>query len=241
MIASSVSSVMSTPAVAKAMKTIATQSATRLASCGSCGSAACAGCGGAGKAKASTNTELSEGDRKQVDALKARDREVRAHERAHQAAGGSHAGAASYTFQKGPDGRAYAVGGEVPIDASEVKGDPQATIEKMQQVKAAALAPAEPSGQDRKVAALADARIAQARAELNRQGGFGTRDTEPATPGDRLQPSLNQQIAEMRQGERPAGTSADSATLPYTAPADLTAYAANAYRQQASPVRPSGA
>ena len=185
MIASSVSSVMSTPAVAKAMKTIATQSATRLASCGSCGSAACAGCGGAGKAKASTNTELSEGDRKQVDALKARDREVRAHERAHQAAGGSHAGAASYTFQKGPDGRAYAVGGEVPIDASEVKGDPQATIEKMQQVKAAALAPAEPSGQDRKVAALADAKIAQARAELNRQGGFGTRDTEPATPGDR--------------------------------------------------------
>jgi SprA-related family len=241
MIASSVSSVMSTPAVAKAMKTIATQSATRLASCGSCGSAACAGCGGAGKAKARANAELSEGDRKQVDALKARDREVRAHERAHQAAGGSHAGAASYTFQKGPDGRAYAVGGEVPIDASEVKGDPQATIEKMQQVKAAALAPAEPSGQDRKVAALADAKIAQARAELNRQGGFGNQDTEPATPGGRLQPSLNQQIAEMQQGERAEGTPAPSTTLPYTAPADLTAYAANAYRQQAWPVRPTGA
>ncbi|WP_338242514.1 putative metalloprotease CJM1_0395 family protein [Maricaulis maris] len=218
------------------MKTIATQSATRLASCGSCGSAACAGCGGAGKAKASANTELSEGDRKQVDALKARDREVRAHERAHQAAGGSHAGAASYTFQKGPDGRAYAVGGEVPIDASEVKGDPQATIEKMQQVKAAALAPAEPSGQDRKVAALADAKISQARAELNRRKGEDGGEGEATAPGEKLQPSLNQQIAEMRQAAPRSTTSSASTT-----PNDLTAYAAHAYRHQASAVFPNQA
>ncbi len=166
-----------------------------------------------------------------MEALKARDREVRAHERAHQAAGGQHAGAASYTFQKGPDGRSYAVGGEVPIDASEIKGDPQATIEKMQQVKAAALAPAEPSGQDRKVAALADSKIAQARAELNRRRGEDGGEGETAAPGERLQPSLNQQIAEMRQAGAPSATSSAS-----TSPTDLTAYAAHAYRHQASAV-----
>ncbi len=173
--------------------------------------------------------QLSNEERKQVDALKARDREVRTHERAHQTAGGQYAGAASYTFQTGPDGRSYAVGGEVPIDASEIKGDPQATIEKMQQVKAAALAPAEPSGQDRKVAALADSKIAQARAELNRKQGEDGGEDEIAAPGEKLQPSLNQQIAEMRQADTRSDPSSAS-----TAPTDLTAFAANAYRHQAS-------
>lgn len=227
MIASSVSSVISTPAIARVARTIATEQTNRLAACGSCGSSACGGCGGASKARSSE--QLSDEERKQVDVLKARDREVRAHEQAHQAAGGQYAGAASYTFQKGPDGRAYAVGGEVPIDASEIKGDPQATIEKMQQVKAAALAPAEPSGQDRKVAALADAKIAQARAELNRKQGQDGGEGEAAAPGEKLQPSLNQQIAEMRQADTRSEPSSAS-----TAPNDLTAYAANAYRHQAS-------
>jgi len=45
--------------------------------------------------------------------LKARDREVRAHEAAHTAAAGSLAkGGPSFTFQRGSDGRLYAVGGE---------------------------------------------------------------------------------------------------------------------------------
>ena len=39
----------------------------------------------------------------------------------------------------------------------------------MQTVKAAALAPAEPSGQDQAVAAQADAKMRQAQAELNKQ------------------------------------------------------------------------
>ncbi len=58
-----------------------------------------------------------------VDALQSRDREVRQHERAHQAAGAGHTGPVSYTFQKGPDGRLYAIGGEVGIDTSAVSGD----------------------------------------------------------------------------------------------------------------------
>lgn len=231
MISGSVSPFPSASAFAGGLRApvAAEPAAAKGTGCASCGGADCSGCGGASKAK--ETAELSDEERKQVDKLKARDREVRAHEQAHQAAGGQYAGAASYTFQKGPDGRSYAVGGEVPIDASEIKGDPQATIDKMQQVKAAALAPVEPSGQDRKVAALADAKIAQARAELNRSAGEEGGEDETAAPGEKLQPSLNQQIADMRQADTRSDPSSAS-----TAPTDLTAYAANAYRHQASAV-----
>lgn len=109
---------------------------------------------------------LSPDELKQLTKLKARDREVRAHEAAHQAAGGQHAGAMSFTYQRGPDGAQYAVGGEVSIDVGAVEGDPQATIEKMRTVRAAALAPAEPSGQDRAVAAQAMQTMLQAQSEL---------------------------------------------------------------------------
>lgn len=109
---------------------------------------------------------LSEAEQAQVDTLRARDREVRDHEQAHARVGGPYAGQPSYTYQAGPDGQRYAVGGEVPIDAAPVEGDPEATVAKMDIVKAAALAPAEPSGADRQVAALADATRAQALADL---------------------------------------------------------------------------
>ena len=102
----------------------------------------------------------------QIAELRARDQEVRAHEQAHKAVGGQYAGAASFTYQSGPDGNRYAVGGEVSIDISPIPNDPQATISKMNTVKAAANAPAEPSGQDRAVAAQAQRVIAQAQAEL---------------------------------------------------------------------------
>ncbi len=110
--------------------------------------------------------ELSEEERAHVDELKARDREVRAHEQAHAIVGGQYAGAPSYTYQTGPDNQRYAVGGEVAIDVAPVEGDPEATIDKMSIVIAAALAPAEPSPQDRKVAALAQSQLTQAMAEL---------------------------------------------------------------------------
>lgn len=109
---------------------------------------------------------LTEVERRQLDKLKARDREVRAHEAAHQSVGGQYAGAASYTYQRGPDGVQYAVGGEVPIELSAVEGDPQATVEKMRTVQAAALAPAQPSAQDRAVAAEAAQIRLQAEAEM---------------------------------------------------------------------------
>lgn len=109
--------------------------------------------------------ELTPDERQVVSELQLRDREVRAHEAAHKAAGGAAVGGASYTYQQGPDGRQYAIGGEVPVDLS-TGGSPEAVIAKMEQVRAAALAPGEPSSQDQAVAAAADAIAAQARREL---------------------------------------------------------------------------
>lgn len=105
----------------------------------------------------------------EIAELAGRDREVRAHEQAHAAVGGSYAGAPTYSVKRGPDGRAYAVGGEVSIDASPIPNDPAATLSKMAIVRSAALAPAEPSAQDLRVAAQAQALAAQARAELAAQ------------------------------------------------------------------------
>ena len=107
---------------------------------------------------------------KELQDLKTRDREVRQHEQAHVAAGGAHvAGGPTFSYTRGPDGRQYATGGEVPIDDSPVPGDPEATIRKMQTVQSAALAPAEPSAQDRAVAAKAAQAENQARVELREQ------------------------------------------------------------------------
>lgn len=131
-----------------------------------------------------TEQGLSEEELRQLTELKARDREVRAHEAAHQAAGGQYAGAVSYTYQRGPDGAQYAVGGEVSIDIAPVQGNPQATIEKMRVVRSAAMAPAEPSGQDRAVAAEAMQVMLQAQSELAAEQAE-TASTEPnAERGD---------------------------------------------------------
>ena len=116
------------------------------------------------------NNQLSPAQQKQVEELKKRDTDVHLHEAAHlAAAGGLARSGASFTFQTGPDGKQYAVGGDVQIDTSPVPNDPQATIAKMRTVQAAALAPADPSSEDRAVAAQAAAKAAQAQAQLGTQ------------------------------------------------------------------------
>lgn len=106
---------------------------------------------------------------KQLQKLKRRDQEVRTHEQAHLSAAGRYArGGISLSYQKGPDGVAYAVGGEVGIDLGE-ESTPEATLLKMQTVKRAALAPANPSGADRQIAAQAAAKEARARQEILRE------------------------------------------------------------------------
>lgn len=108
--------------------------------------------------------------RAQLAELKATDRAVRAHEAAHLAAAGSYATSGpQYSYERGPDGQRYAVGGEVGIDTSPVRGDPEATIAKARQVEQAALAPAQPSGQDLRIAAAARATAQQAQLELAQQ------------------------------------------------------------------------
>ena len=116
--------------------------------------------------KSSANGELTEEEQAQVDELKKVDQEVRAHEAAHKNVGGQYASNPTYTYTVGPDDNRYAIGGEVQIDTAPIEGDPEATIAKMDVVIAAALAPAKPSAQDRKVAAAAVAARNQARAEL---------------------------------------------------------------------------
>ncbi|MCQ8887199.1 catalase [Pseudoalteromonas agarivorans] len=118
-------------------------------------------------------------EQQQIEELKARDTEVRVHEQAHASVGGQYAGSPSYEYQRGPDGTNYAVGGEVQIDVSEIPGDPQATIDKMQTVRAAALAPAEPSSADRAIAADATQKMAAAQAELSAPADDEAQAQEP--------------------------------------------------------------
>jgi hypothetical protein len=129
---------------------------------------------------------LSGEEQKQVKDLEKRDREVKAHEAAHKAsAGGNAQGGASYEYASGPDGRQYAVGGHVDIDVSPVRGDPQATVQKAQSVQRAALAPSDPSGQDRAVAAAAAQMARQAQSEVAKGStGGGSGDEQSPTGFD---------------------------------------------------------
>lgn len=123
--------------------------------------------------------ELTADELQMIRDLERRDRDVRSHEAAHQSAGAGLVGGASYTFQSGPDGKRYAIGGEVSVDASAEPGDPAATISKMQRVRAAALAPADPSGQDLAVASAAAQIMAAAQQELTRLKSDEAGDGQP--------------------------------------------------------------
>jgi SprA-related family len=126
------------------------------------------------KAPEKSSQGLSDEDQRKVKELSKRDQDVHAHEAAHVAAGGQYVkGGATFSYQKGPDGKMYAVGGEVSIDTSPVKGDPQATIAKMEAIKRAALAPADPSGQDRSVASEASLEESKARQDQAKASQLG--------------------------------------------------------------------
>ncbi|WP_457623364.1 putative metalloprotease CJM1_0395 family protein [Persephonella sp.] len=103
-----------------------------------------------------------------INQLKMIEQKVKAHEMAHKVAGGELTGSIQYKYAQGPDGKMYIVGGEVPIKVKQGK-TPEETIEIAQKIKRAALAPANPSPQDRAVAAKASVMEMQARAELRNQ------------------------------------------------------------------------
>lgn len=106
------------------------------------------------KTQEKSTNKLSADEESMVKNLQARDSEVKAHEAAHQAAGGGMTGAASYTYQQGPDGKMYAIGGEVSI-STKSGSSPEEALRNARQVAAAAMAPANPSPQDYSVASSA--------------------------------------------------------------------------------------
>lgn len=118
----------------------------------------------------------ADGEQQQdVQKLKDRDREVRAHEQAHlSAAGGIAVSGAHFQFVTGPDGQRYATGGDVSIDTSPVANDPEATMRKAETIRRAALAPAQPSSQDFSVAGKAAQMANEAKIEQFRNNQSGS-------------------------------------------------------------------
>ena len=113
--------------------------------------------------------EFTPEEEEEIEKLRDRDQEVRRHEQAHFQAAGNYASPPKYEYQTGPDGKRYAVGGSVEIDTSAITDDPEATLTKARVIKRAALAPEEPSAQDRKVARQADRMAAEAQKEITEQ------------------------------------------------------------------------
>lgn len=124
---------------------------------------------------------LTPEQQQQVQKLKQIDQKVREHEAAHMAAGAGLTGGAHFEYVRGPDGRQYAVAGEVKIEVSAAQ-TPQQTLEKARRIQAAALAPADPSSQDRAVAAQAAQMAAQAQAEISQASQSEDSGTGGAAP-----------------------------------------------------------
>jgi hypothetical protein len=135
-------------------------------------------------------TPLTQSQQNEVAELKKIDAAVRRHEQAHLSAAGGYARSGIVlNFKAGPDGKEYAIGGHVDIDTSPVKGNPAATIAKMETVQRAALAPVDPSAQDVRVAAEAGQAASKARVQEAQQqqqaaqtGGATTSATSGAGP-----------------------------------------------------------
>lgn len=145
---------------------------------------------------------LSDAELRKISKLKARDREVRAHEAAHVAVGGSVVrSGARLSYTRGPDGVQYATGGEVSIDTSKAS-TPEATLAKAERIRRAALAPAQPSAQDMSVAAQAARMAMQARQEIYANQSSEEQTTTSISKGVNSYQSANSL-------ETPSGTEID--------------------------------
>ncbi len=151
--------------------------------------------------ESSASSELSPAEKRKVQELKRVDSRVRSHEQAHLAAAGSFAqGGISFEFVQGPDGNRYAVGGSVQLDASKAS-TPEETVQKLQRVKQAAMAPADPSPQDLQIAAEASRKLAQAQAESSGEGASGENESSGTESSDGS--------SELTGSESEIGSSAD--------------------------------
>lgn len=130
----------------------------------------------------------------ELEQLKERDQEVRTHEQTHAAAGGQYAGSPQYEYETGPDGRRYVVDGEVAIDVAQ-EATPKQTLQKMEQVRAAALAPAEPSEADLKVANEAAQKASAARTELADEASSPAPASQNSLGNGYVSPPVNEEQA----------------------------------------------
>lgn len=141
---------------------------------------------------------LTKSEENIIKQLASRDKEVRAHENAHIAAGGGLTGTPSYSYELGPDGVRYAVGGSVHIDTSPGR-TPQETLLKAERIMDAALAPANPSAQDRAVAARAAQMASEARTEIiqDKQNAPQELEQDPGAVTANLFPVISSTAKEM--------------------------------------------
>jgi hypothetical protein len=138
-----------------------------------------------------TVTPLSPAEQRRVAELQQIDREVRIHEQAHISAGrGVVTSGPTYTYTYGPDGRIYAVGGEVGID-TRAERKPEDNIDKGLRIQAAALAPVQPSPQDYRVAEVGKKLEVQGRSDLAKQ----QLEQPPAAQGPQPRDPGRQQVA----------------------------------------------
>jgi hypothetical protein len=112
--------------------------------------------------KETSPNELSDAQKKALEKFEQRDAEVKAHELAHQTNSGGLAGAASYTYQQGPDGKMYAIGGSVPITFKS-GSTPQESIKNAKAIASATTSPDAPSSRD--FSLLSSAKMMQLKAE----------------------------------------------------------------------------
>ena len=109
------------------------------------------------------------------------DKEVHEHEMQHYLMAQPYARSPEYFYVIGPDGRRFAVSGLTAFDATPIAGDNDATIRKLDALVRAALAPREPSEEDRRVAATLEQLIAL----LRQSGSSAARSPKPRPDGRR--------------------------------------------------------
>lgn len=150
--------------------------------------------------KSSNNQyELTQDQKMQVIELQRRDLEVRTHEAAHMSAGAGLTTGASYSYQRGPDNKMYAIGGEVGIDTSPGK-TPEETLKKAAQIKRAALAPAQPSSADLQVAATATNMELDAKMEIQKNQNQETKEkTEQNSQNSQSSQDISNYLNEQRK------------------------------------------
>lgn len=158
--------------------------------------------------------ELTQDQKMQVIELQRRDLEVRTHEAAHMSAGAGLTTGASYSYQRGPDNKMYAIGGEVGIDTSPGK-TPEETLKKAAQIKRAALAPAHPSSADLQVAATATNMELDAKMEIQKNQNQETKEkTEQNSQNSQSSQDTSSYLNEQRKN--PYNSALNSSYMPTT-------------------------